>query len=327
MDTLYCSTPRKLTEENFAPYGQYLSMYEGQIKRHGQQVLHFADGLPIDQPMKMGMVMIENEPRFLVKRMERHLTTPEVIFSAGEPIVLSLADSDPLGQPKAEDVVSFILNQGDLVVINAGIWHDACHSCGGSAKYYYFAHGTGTADEITWHSLHQGPVLVDSETHTSSSGRVGQRLSLVEADEENFEPFGRYHYFKDFELFEGDGWKSWMTENVCMEQPAQIGTAISTVELPAYVTKMWKYSKTHRLVCGADKPLAFVATDGNHDGELRAFVIKPASFVVIAPGIWHSTFYSIGEGLTHYFVCSLEGEEVPKSRDMLDDLVVIEPTT
>ena len=41
--------------------------------------------------------------------------------------------------PQAEDVRAVILRAGDVVVLNRGIWHDACRGLGRPSAYYYLA--------------------------------------------------------------------------------------------------------------------------------------------------------------------------------------------
>ena len=54
--------------------------------------------------------------------MERHMSTEEVLFAGDKPIILSIANSDPYGMPQAKDVVSLLMEPGDLVVMKRGIW-------------------------------------------------------------------------------------------------------------------------------------------------------------------------------------------------------------
>ena len=75
---------------------------------------------------------------FTVDTMERHTKTMELIVCGDKPIVLAVADSDPCGQAKAEDIRAFIISPGEIVVMNRGIWHDACRCGEGDSCYYYF---------------------------------------------------------------------------------------------------------------------------------------------------------------------------------------------
>lgn len=150
--------PTPITEENFAPFGNYWNLCTQPKVRASKYEEYLTTDEPVYQPMRFGMTMCENGNRFAVRSMERHNTTEEVLFAADKPIVLSVAGSDPAGDPLAEDVRSFLLKPGDAVRMNKGIWHDACHAAKGEAFYYFMAHGTGQGDEIVWHDV-QGPMV------------------------------------------------------------------------------------------------------------------------------------------------------------------------
>ena len=42
------------------------------------------------------------------------------------------------GHAKAQDIKAFIVSPGELVVMDRGIWHDACRCADGDSCYYYF---------------------------------------------------------------------------------------------------------------------------------------------------------------------------------------------
>ena len=83
------------------------------------------------------MTMVKAMP-FTVDTMERHSKTTELIVCGDRPLVLAVADSDPQGHAKAQDIKAFIVSPGELVVMDRGIWHDACRCADGDSCYYYF---------------------------------------------------------------------------------------------------------------------------------------------------------------------------------------------
>lgn len=152
--------PMPISQQVFAPFGVYWNLRTQPKVQWGNYTEQMTEDAPMYQPMRFGVTMCENDSRFTVRSMERHNTTEEILFAADRPLVLSVAGSDPYGDPLAEDVRSFLLYPGDVVRMNKGIWHDACHAVEGHAFYYFMAHGTGKGDEIVWHEVQGPPVEV-----------------------------------------------------------------------------------------------------------------------------------------------------------------------
>lgn len=73
-----------------------------------------------------------------VRRMERHHHTKEALFAAQGPVALPLAATDGEA-PTADDIIVVIIRPGDLVVLDEGIWHDACHGLEQETPYYWYA--------------------------------------------------------------------------------------------------------------------------------------------------------------------------------------------
>lgn len=91
-------------------------------------------------------------------KMEQHLHTKEALFCMSEPIVLAIANSKNSIQPRAEDIKAVIIHPGEVVVLNEGIWHDACHGIEGAVSYYWFAQVLDTPTE--WIEIADGPVEI-----------------------------------------------------------------------------------------------------------------------------------------------------------------------
>lgn len=153
--------PISIKEFDFSPYGRYWDLHkERGVKTENYEAYMTIDP-PVARPLRFGMTVCNNENRFAVDSMERHMSTEEVLFAGDKPIVLSIADSDPYSLPQAKDVVSLLLEPGDLVVMKPGIWHDACHAAEGSAQYYFLSYSSSDPDEIKWQPIQPGPVHVE----------------------------------------------------------------------------------------------------------------------------------------------------------------------
>lgn len=153
-------TPVKLTPENFAPFGKCCGLRSEIRLTNSKYEEYISAEEYVYRPMRFGMTMCSNSTLFDIDSMERHLTTEEIIICGDKPIILAVADSDPHGEPQAQDIRVFLLEPGDVVMFNVGIWHDACQAIEGDAFYYFVAHGTGQGDEIVWHNVLPEPLKV-----------------------------------------------------------------------------------------------------------------------------------------------------------------------
>lgn len=97
---------------------------------------------------------------FSVDTMERHTKTTELIVCGNKPIVLAVANSSPDGAAKAEDIQAFLISPGELVVMDRGIWHDACRCADGDSCYYYFL-SLETDEKAVFQPIEGEPVLVE----------------------------------------------------------------------------------------------------------------------------------------------------------------------
>lgn len=152
--------PVSIKDFDFTPYGRYWNLRTERGVKTEKYEAYMTIDPPVERPLRFGMTTCENGDTFVVDSMERHLSTEEVLFAGDKPIILSLAGSDPAGNPKAEDVVNLLMEPGDLVVIKRGIWHDACHAVEGSAMYYFLSYSSSDPSEITWLPVSPAPVTV-----------------------------------------------------------------------------------------------------------------------------------------------------------------------
>lgn len=113
----------------------------------------------MDQPAHFGITYVKTFPPYEVASMERHTKTKELmVCGENRPIVVALADSDPAGRARAEDVQAFILEPGEVLVINPGIWHDACRAVNGTTHYYFLS--LETDEPAVFKPLEQDTVMI-----------------------------------------------------------------------------------------------------------------------------------------------------------------------
>ncbi len=152
---------KPISEEAFKRYGQYFNMKDGKHIKNEKISMYMTERTDLIRPLKFGITVCDNANRFQVDSMERHLSSEEVQFAGEKPIILSVASSDPWGNPCTEDVESFLLKPGDLVILNRGIWHDACHSVDGKTTYYFLSYTNGEPSETAWLPVTPEPVWIE----------------------------------------------------------------------------------------------------------------------------------------------------------------------
>ncbi|MPM38222.1 Ureidoglycolate lyase [bioreactor metagenome] len=131
-----------MTFDNFSTYGSFFDMLEDKmyVKHFQNEVYndHMTDTPLIDTNGHLGYTYGSAAP-YICTVMEKHDHTQEAIFCAGEPIILCVAKSANDELPLSENIRAFILQPGQVAVINRNIWHDACRGLHKRCNYYYLA--------------------------------------------------------------------------------------------------------------------------------------------------------------------------------------------
>lgn len=146
--------PVKIDEFDFSNYGRVFPL-------GGADDISFTPKGTMLWPYKMGMTH-SGAGTYLSRSMERHVSTEEILFAGDSPLVLALCADDPYAPPKAENLIAVEFDPGTVIILNRGIWHDACRGCDGRDTYYYFmALNNGEASELKWTDIAGGPVNID----------------------------------------------------------------------------------------------------------------------------------------------------------------------
>ncbi len=149
--------PEKITNENFSPYGRYVD-----LRTLPNSI---TEKPPVLNSLKVGITAVKGGD-FTSKYMERHFLGEEILLCGSDKLVLTVANSDPDDCPKSEDVRSFIMEPGDLVILKKGIWHDANHGLNKDTEYYFIIEDyTSRLEEekkreLEWHEIRPEPVKV-----------------------------------------------------------------------------------------------------------------------------------------------------------------------
>lgn len=149
-----------VNSENFKPFGTYYQVVQGEGRTGtGGWKAWMTPDVCMDDVAHFGYTEVKGMP-FSVDTMERHTKTTELIVCGNKPIVLAVANSSPDGAAKAEDIQAFLISPGELVVMDRGIWHDACRCADGDFCYYYFL-SLETDEKAVFQPIEGEPVLVE----------------------------------------------------------------------------------------------------------------------------------------------------------------------
>lgn len=151
--------PVPIQQFDFTPFGYYYNLKEHPFIIGGSAQIYRTPQPVMSKAMRLGITACGGGS-FTSKSMERHISTEELLFPGDKPIILAVADNDPEGAPNADDIRAVVLRHGDLVVLKAGIWHDACRADCGDTQYYFMAKNDGSARETEWVPVQPCPVWI-----------------------------------------------------------------------------------------------------------------------------------------------------------------------
>lgn len=154
-----------------------------------------------------------------------------------------------------------------------------------------------------------------------------RRIQVKRGSREACRPYGVFTRLTDYECFAGDGWECWMTEELCMDQPARLEMCHSEVFNSYVLTSMGKSKDSQKLfVCGNGCLVLAVAekSEGNpRADQVQAFLLEPGEIFVLHPGVW----YDVGKGLNNpvdYYVLTGEEERPEEFLHLINGPVQVE---
>lgn len=140
----------RVNKIDFQKYGYYFNMREDQENVVRSETENFIDHMTkkplIDTLGHLGYTIGGQAP-YIMSRMEKHSHTQEALFCAADPIIVCVAISKDNNVPKSKDIRAFILEQGDVIILDREVWHDAGHGLGRATGYYYLASAGETLAE------------------------------------------------------------------------------------------------------------------------------------------------------------------------------------
>lgn len=159
--------PEELSREQFSRFGKFYDLSKELSQGTGDWMAAITHKALIAAPLLLGITSVKSGD-FVSVRMERHVLSEEILLCANDDMVLTVADSDPEGVPLTEDVRSFFMRKGQIVLLNRGIWHDANHGVEKDVIYYFLTTDFSGKElapytlrrEIEWVPISPGQVSV-----------------------------------------------------------------------------------------------------------------------------------------------------------------------
>ncbi len=128
----------RASEGNFKKYGLYYNLFKTSKQKSGDGWKCGTSDYDFEYQLPVGYVETTGHLPFEVDSMERNGVSKEMQIVGGKPIVLAVASTEG-DAPRAEDVEAFILYPGDVIVMDANVWHDASYGLYDETYYYYFS--------------------------------------------------------------------------------------------------------------------------------------------------------------------------------------------
>jgi ureidoglycolate hydrolase len=116
--------PIELTSESFKDYGTVLSqMQSAPIAdnvefKYWEKISHLSMGMVASTG-----VLIGKKRDTILKCLERHITTPEVLVALEGDSIICVGKPTETGGHIIDDIKAFNIKQGDAFAMHAGTWH------------------------------------------------------------------------------------------------------------------------------------------------------------------------------------------------------------
>jgi len=114
-----------LTNEAFAPFGQFYNMEKPQGHALcGELHRFFPDRVNADSNHRVGYspILVKKPEKMIITQQEYHTTTWEMILPMNDDMILHVAPASA-GTPVTEQAKAFLVPKHTLVKMNAAIWH------------------------------------------------------------------------------------------------------------------------------------------------------------------------------------------------------------
>lgn len=126
---------KKITNENFAKFGKIVNFPAGKTTSEDNTYKFWSDiaNYTIEGATEIGICTVYKQEKNIIRGVERHLRTPEILIPIDAPFAVPLlveGESD-------ENLESFLVQVGEAIVIENGVWHGACLPAGKDESSYF----------------------------------------------------------------------------------------------------------------------------------------------------------------------------------------------
>ncbi len=136
--------PVKLTSKAFKDYGFILHQSGGKPMARNAEITYWGkvSELAMTKRVSTGVLVNHRRPR-IVKSMERHVRTPEILVALDGDSVFCVARPSKRGK-NIDGIKAFRVKQGDALALHAGAWHWAPFPVGKRESTFLVVFALGT---------------------------------------------------------------------------------------------------------------------------------------------------------------------------------------
>jgi len=126
---------QKVSRKKFQKFGKLATNPVGQPTSEGVDYKFWSDlaSYQIEGETEIGICRVFRQEQNLIKGMERHLHTPEILIPIDAPFAVPLL----LGDASEKEAMAFRVDLGQAIVIDPAVWHGACLPVGKKESSYF----------------------------------------------------------------------------------------------------------------------------------------------------------------------------------------------
>ena len=135
-------TKQRIDAGGFSPYGTLAIRPDGPPLAEDNTFRYWSDAgrYGIEGEAEIGFCTVYEQEQNVVKWMERHARTPEVLIPIDAPFVLPVMS-------QGGNIDAFVVEPGEAAVIGKGVWHSAGKPVGDGEATYFVIFRRGTPQE------------------------------------------------------------------------------------------------------------------------------------------------------------------------------------
>lgn len=114
----------ELTNDNFKDYGYIISSSNSNPMADNDEFLYLGKVSELNMSGNTSTgILIAHKREYLIKKLERHVNTPEILVALEGDSIICLAKPALEENDKVEGFKAFYIKQGDAFAMHAGTWH------------------------------------------------------------------------------------------------------------------------------------------------------------------------------------------------------------